>query len=658
MGAARQWDDIEFVASLPAAIGTADERMQRTERDLIDAALAVNDAPTLEEALSALAEAAISLTGADRISVIEWDPDYGAMTVIAGANTALRVGTRIEVEGGPAFARGEPFVVGETHLACLPAEMAELVRRLGTVLSVPVVVEGVPPVSFQAIWESPQNEHVCDVAAAKLRLLARLTDIAFRAERERDRARQERQLRAVLEAVPHGLVVRTDRGAIVNSAARDLLATHEPPETIVLHELDGSPVDAEDTPLHRAKRTGDPQSYKMWVTRADGVQRLHEGTIGPVTDADGRVFATVTAFRDVTQEHEERFATEQFLESLFGALPTSVGVATADTGEVVSVNRAFLDLIGYELDEVLGNVHPYPWWADGMGHIPVEPGVTSTVERLFRRKDGTLVPVETTRCAVPDSSGAPATVVSVMTDLSERRAFEQQLIQSGKLASIGELAAGVAHEVNNPLFAILGLVEFLLMDAENGTKAHERLTLIQSTALEIKEIVRALLDFARERSDERGVISLMDVVSQTVELMRRTSAAKQIDLVERYAPVEVPVHGSANQLKQIFVNLISNANQAMKGGGGTITVEVGRDGDVGWAEVRDTGPGIPPEILDKIFEPFFTTRRDVGGTGLGLSVSFGIAQAHDGSLTVESVPGEGTAFRLRLPITASEELAA
>src|SRR5918996_2416799 len=375
MGAARQWDDIEFVASLPAAIGTADERMQRTERDLIDAALAVNDAPTLEEALSALAEAAISLTGADRISVIEWDPDYGAMTVIAGANTGLRVGTRIEVEGGPAFARGEPFVVGETHLACLPAEMAELVRRLGTVLSVPVVVEGVPPVSFQAIWESPQNEHVCDVAAAKLRLLARLTDIAFRAERERDRARQERQLRAVLEAVPHGLVVRTDRGAIVNSAARDLLATHEPPETIVLHELDGSPVDAEDTPLHRAKRTGDPQSYKMWVTRADGVQRLHEGTIGPVTDADGRVFATVTAFRDVTQEHEERFATEQFLESLFGALPTSVGVATADTGEVVSVNRAFLDLIGYELDEVLGNVHPYPWWADGMGHIPVEPGV-------------------------------------------------------------------------------------------------------------------------------------------------------------------------------------------------------------------------------------------------------------------------------------------
>src|SRR5918996_191348 len=347
MGAARQWDDIEFVASLPAAIGTADERMQRTERDLIDAALAVNDAPTLEEALSALAEAAISLTGADRISVIEWDPDYGAMTVIAGANTALRVGTRIEVESGPAFARGEPFVVGETHLACLPAEMAELVRRLGTVLSVPVVVEGVPPVSFQAIWESPQNEHVCDVAAAKLRLLARLTDIAFRA----------------------------DRGAIVNSAARDLLATHEPPETIVLHELDGSPVDAEDTPLHRAKRTGDPQSYKMWVTRADGVQRLHEGTIGPVTDADGRVFATVTAFRDVTQEHEERFATEQFLESLFGALPTSVGVATADTGEVVSVNRAFLDLIGYELDEVLGNVHPYPWWADGMGHIPVEPGV-------------------------------------------------------------------------------------------------------------------------------------------------------------------------------------------------------------------------------------------------------------------------------------------
>jgi signal transduction histidine kinase len=112
----------------------------------------------------------------------------------------------------------------------------------------------------------------------------------------------------------------------------------------------------------------------------------------------------------------------------------------------------------------------------------------------------------------------------------------------------------------------------------------------------------------------------------------------------------VPVDASPNQLKQIFVNLISNAAQAMKETGGTVTVEVGRDGDVAWADVRDTGPGIPEDVLGRIFEPFYTTRRAVGGTGLGLSVSFGIAQTHQGSLTADSMPGQGASFRLRLPI--------
>ena len=132
-----------------------------------------------------------------------------------------------------------------------------------------------------------------------------------------------------------------------------------------------------------------------------------------------------------------------------------------------------------------------------------------------------------------DAEGVPAATVVLIADKSERRNFEQRLIQSGKLASIGELAAGVAHEINNPLFAILGLVEFLLMEAEPGTKARDRLEMIQGTALEIKEIVRALLDFARERSDELSLVSLNDVAAQTVELMRRTSSAKQVEIVER-----------------------------------------------------------------------------------------------------------------------------
>jgi two-component system, NtrC family, sensor kinase len=386
--------------------------------------------------------------------------------------------------------------------------------------------------------------------------------------------------------------------------------------------------------------------------------RVHEGTIAPVKTEDGKVFATVTIFRDVTESHERRWVTEQFLQKLFEELPHAVALADPATGAILSVNQAYLDLVGYDEDEIVGVTEPYPWWVEPTPSSAFTRGrARSSYERLFRRKSGELIPVGITRSVICDSNDEPMSIVILIDDLSERRAFEQQLIHSGKLASIGELAAGVAHEVNNPLFAILGLVEFLLLDAEQGTKAHERLKLIQETALEIKEIVRALLDFARERSDERATISLAEVADQTVSLMRRMTAKKDVELVVDLPDAPVLVEASANQLKQIFVNLISNAQNAMPRGG-TVTVTVGQDEDVAWADVRDTGSGIAADEVARIFEPFYTTRRDKGGTGLGLSVSFGIAQAHAGSLTVESTPGEGSVFRLRLPLAQAEEVAA
>lgn len=240
------------------------------------------------------------------------------------------------------------------------------------------------------------------------------------------------------------------------------------------------------------------------------------------------------------------------------------------------------------------------------------------------------------------------------SDLSERRRLERQLAQSGKLAAIGELAAGVAHEINNPLFAILGLVEFVLADLEPGSKSHERLTLVHQTALEIKEIVRALLEFARENPDEQRVVALDDVVRETVDLVRRTSANHGVEIEQSLGEGPFLVHGSPNQLKQIFLNLLANARHALPDGG-VVTLRLERDGDWVTASVSDTGPGIPPEELPRIFEPFYTTRRASGGTGLGLSVSLGIAESHGGSLTALSEPGQGAVFSLSLPIAEGEE---
>ena len=632
--------------------------MQRTERRLIEAALAVNEADTFADAIGLLVEAARDLVEADRISLLEWDEDFLGARVCAG--TGMRDTTGVHVPANDAIAthvrRSEPFVAAPPLTDGLPTDMQAALAEYGTYLCVPVAIGGGPAFSFQAGWLAAIDEDARHAAVSKLRLLARLTRIAFRAEVERNAVRAERRLRAVLDATPDGLVVRSDEGAIVNAAARELLAADDdPPVVIEMHELDGARVPSDDTPLTRARSTGEKQSYRLRVTRYDGIDRIHEGTVAPVKDDDGRVFATVTMFRDVTDEHEAKFVSERFLERLFEALPTAVAVLDPDTREIKRANRAFQELVDRPLEKIVGVNPPFAWWSDQTAELNAYDAA-GRKDELYRRADGSIVPVEVTRTLVHGSHGDVAAVVVIANDLSERREFEQRLIQSGKLASIGELAAGVAHEINNPLFAILGLVEFLLMDTEAGSKAHERLSVIQSTAIEIKEIVRALLDFAREGSNERADVSVAGVIAETLELVRRTNSAKHVEIVETYEDGALVVHAASNQLKQIFVNLISNAKLAMAGDGGTIAIAVRREGDDACIDVRDDGPGIDPELMERIFEPFFTTRRDSGGTGLGLSVSLGIAEAHGGSLTVDSKPGAGSTFRVRLPLV--EEAAA
>ena len=240
-----------------------------------------------------------------------------------------------------------------------------------------------------------------------------------------------------------------------------------------------------------------------------------------------------------------------------------------------------------------------------------------------------------------------------LTSIAERSRRDRQQpfdAHSGKLAALGELAAGVAHEINNPLFAILALTELLLQDAEPGSTSHERLVLVERTGLEIKQIVRALLDFAREDAEERRIVKLDDVVRSTLDLIRRTNANKDVHLVASYGDGEAQplVEANANQIKQVVLNLIANARQAMPEGG-DVRIRVRREADEAVLVVSDDGPGIEPAILRRIFEPFFSTKHP-NGTGLGLSVSKAIAESHGGTLTAASEPGRGATFTFRLPL--------
>ena len=231
---------------------------------------------------------------------------------------------------------------------------------------------------------------------------------------------------------------------------------------------------------------------------------------------------------------------------------------------------------------------------------------------------------------------------------SEREA----LLEAGRLTGLGELVRGFAHEINNPLFGMLGLVELLLREIEPGTKAHERLSLVAQSGLEIKRITQSLLGFASADRELTEVVSLQEVAERTVELVRCTSAGKSIELREQYPQEPLHVRGSPLRLGQVFLSLLVNAQQALPAGG-SVTVELQGDGDWAVARVTDTGAGIDSDARASMFEPFATTKD--GGTGLGLAASLEIARGHGGDLIALSSVSGGASFVLRLPIAGSAQ---
>jgi signal transduction histidine kinase/CheY-like chemotaxis protein len=239
----------------------------------------------------------------------------------------------------------------------------------------------------------------------------------------------------------------------------------------------------------------------------------------------------------------------------------------------------------------------------------------------------------------------------VKRQMAELKQTQAQLIQSTKLAAIGELAANVAHEINNPLTTVLGFASFLAEKLEPGAPTLEELQLIQQEATRARDIVRDLLQFSRQSEFLPAMTEVNVVVEQVVAMVRRQGAVETIAVQEVYAPDLPLVEIDVSRMKQVFLNIMNNAIYAMPDGGRLTLSTFAHDGFVHVA-FTDTGTGIEPEHLSRIFDPFFTTKPDVSGTGLGLSVSLGIVQSHAGTIEVSSTLGKGSTFTVKLPLDA------
>jgi len=280
-----------------------------------------------------------------------------------------------------------------------------------------------------------------------------------------------------------------------------------------------------------------------------------------------------------------------------------------------------------------------------------------------RRKDGTEFPVEISLSYVRSPEGM--TAMALITDITERKRVEgelqrqrEALYQTEKLAALGTLSAGIAHEMNNPLGIITSRIEVMLLDAEEQqlpAQVLDDLQVLHRATQRVARIATNLRSFARQVPREHMRIDLNAVVEETLLLMQKPLEVEGIRLTMELDPAIGPILGDASTLQQVLLNLVTNAREAMAGRGGEIRIETGTAERPGWVRVliRDTGPGISAEDLSKVFDPFYTTKRT--GTGLGLSVSYGIIQDHHGTVDVQSSPGQGTTFVLAFPAAPEEQ---
>ena len=237
----------------------------------------------------------------------------------------------------------------------------------------------------------------------------------------------------------------------------------------------------------------------------------------------------------------------------------------------------------------------------------------------------------------------------VLEDVTDRANLEEQLRLSEKMAAIGLLAAGVAHEVNTPLTGISSFTQMLLDRSEPDDPRTQLLEKIEQQTFRAAKIVNSLLNLARPSGGETGPVDLNAVIADVLSLLEHQFKMRHMQVRKDLATPAVVVRGVEYKLQQVFLNLFLNARDAMPKGGWLSVATRTEDGEA-IVEVADTGVGIPSEHLARIYDPFFTTKPEGRGTGLGLSVTYGIVQEHGGTLTCESHPGQGTRFRLVLPL--------
>jgi PAS domain S-box-containing protein len=472
---------------------------------------------------------------------------------------------------------------------------------------------------------------------------------------------KERRFTELFETLQEGVYFSTPGGKLldVNPALVSMLGYRSKEELLALdsHALN---FDSGQTPVlgRGADDRGGVRTREIMLRRQDGSTAVCLDTSRAVWDAAGTIIRYQGTLTDVTEKRKleaQLRQQEQFRQRLLESFPDLILVVDMEE-RYTFVSSRIRDLLGYRPEELVGKKIE-----DLQDHSPEYLSLYREVasgKQMFAssdygalHRDGSWRTMRASASQLVDTENKLSGVIMSVRDVTVEKKLEQQIIQSERLAAMGQMIGGFAHELNNPLTTILGVSE-LLQDGEANEARLKQLGMLHQQARRATEIVQNLMYFSRPPAPGRTQVNLSEMVDRTLHL-HAYSLRKNNITVDFLPELALPqVSGDPHQLMQVFLNLILNAEQAIREARekGTLRIRLGKADSSVWASFQDDGPGIAPEILPNIFDPFYTTKRPGRGTGLGLSICKAVLKEHGGNVEAASAPGGGAVFTVHLPI--------